>query len=256
MINELQKIIWDKLLGFPLWLSSGIFYSVIYILCMTAWHILSRYIFRLIEWGYCAAADCVIGNANNYLYQKTKKTLFFKIDEVLYQRVYRVERRMKENTGLKWEKYGILAGSVFFCVILLWNWMAAGGEQSAWEESFNPLHVYIQREERAEMKFGIASREVREKERREEANLAVETEVEPIKIYYKLSKDGWAGAKIRMTPEKNDTLPLVTIVAEEAQLEGLGEEQVDNEGITWVKVRTEDGKEGWISKKLVVESGQ
>lgn len=249
-MSEIQRVIWDSLLNFPIGLSSTIFYFFLYALCIVIWYILIRYVRKWIQWGYCAFSDIVVGNINNLLYQKTKRTIFLWIDGKLYRNIYHIENNIQEKRNEKRGiRYGFWIITIVMSLILMWDWLVAGGAQEAWSLSANPLNSYLQVEKGAEERYQLISRKEREKEQQEE--IIPETEIKPVKIYYKLSKDGWNGAKIRRTPEKNDNIPLVTIISGEDQVEGLGEEQIDSRGVTWVKVKTEDGLEGWISKKLI-----
>ncbi|MDQ0227203.1 SH3 domain-containing protein [Metabacillus niabensis] len=71
-------------------------------------------------------------------------------------------------------------------------------------------------------------------------------------VEYTLKEQYEEGGNIRETPSLDgnivDSLKLGETVTY------LEEEETDNRGITWLKVKTADGKEGWISANIVVKA--
>ncbi|MBO1511814.1 SH3 domain-containing protein [Metabacillus bambusae] len=59
------------------------------------------------------------------------------------------------------------------------------------------------------------------------------------------------GGNIRQTPSLNGKI--VADIKEGETVTYLDEEQTDDKGITWLKVETDAGKEGWVSERIVEE---
>ncbi len=68
--------------------------------------------------------------------------------------------------------------------------------------------------------------------------------------YFKLNEKGYKGAVIRKQPNLIDQ-KRIAVVEGNIKLQYLEEQFVDDEGRVWYKVKTEKGKIGWISSRLV-----
>lgn len=252
-LRSVPKSLWDFLAGLPFMMSSILFYLVICFFLGAFLCMINRILYKPLKWTYCLAVTITLGNINAFLFQRTAKRLFYRIDDKLYDHIFKTEEKTRDRSKesvRNGDKICLITGVLLFLAITMGVLLTANKAENQFPRIVNAPAAFYQRIETAKcIEDGVLCRDERiaAKEILPKRGLIREAAV-----YYELNDEGWHGSNIRDKPQKDNSTVLTT-VAENAILEGLNEESTDQRGIIWLKVRTQSGVEGWISKKLVEE---
>lgn len=252
----INRHLWKLLIGWHQCISALIILTIALFVILLLLKVVSKYLWKIILRLYSFILYFTFGKILYVLLKLNSKPPLFRWDDTFYYHLFNIDELLKNSKSVMVNKLYTtlrkLSLIIFWILVLLIlpNFM---NKEQPYIISL-PIKMYSNAEEFFIQRYGLEERAVVIVEEPEDTSESEEDTIattEEVKIYYGLNKLGKDGANIREKPDINSNTKIVTSISGDKRLEYLDETSQDSRGTTWIKVMTEDGITGWISRKLV-----